>query len=92
MPSGAKKRRITTAGWDLRVEWIDGSSSWVPLSDVKESNPIEVAEYAVAHQLEKQPAFAWWVGTVLSKRARVIKQVHHRMVKKNVKALKQMVV
>ena len=36
LPSGIKKRIITTAGWDLKVEWEDGSSSWIPLKVLKE--------------------------------------------------------
>ena len=85
LPSGVRKRRITTIGWDMKVDWIDGTSSWVPLSDIKESNPIECAEYAVARNIHHEPAFAWWVPTVLNKRSRIVKQVHHRLVKKNIK-------
>jgi hypothetical protein len=48
----------TTKGWSLCVEWEDGSTSWVPLLDLKESNPIEVAEYAVARGIDREPAFA----------------------------------
>jgi hypothetical protein len=31
------------------------------LKDLKESNPVEVAEYAVANKIDDEPAFAWWV-------------------------------
>jgi hypothetical protein len=84
-PSGATKRRITTKGWQLQVTWKDGTASWVPLSDIKEANPIEVAEYAVSRELHKEPAFAWWVNHTLKQRTRLIKQVQHRMVKKSIK-------
>ena len=47
-PSGAKRRRKSTQGWSLKVLWNDGSKAWVPLAILKESNPIEVAEYAKA--------------------------------------------
>ena len=30
-----RKPRITTKGWRLRCLWKDGSSSWVPLKDLK---------------------------------------------------------
>ena len=53
--------RKTTKGWHLCVEWKDGTTSWERLADLKESNPIEVAEFAVAHGLQDQPAFIWWV-------------------------------
>jgi len=49
LKAGLRKRIVTTKGWRLNVEWVDGTSSWIPLSDLKESNPIEVAEYAIAH-------------------------------------------
>jgi hypothetical protein len=43
----------------------DGISSWIPLKDLKESNPVEAAEYAVANKIAGEPAFAWWICTVL---------------------------
>jgi hypothetical protein len=36
----------TTKGWHLCVEWKDGTTSWERLEDLKESNPVEAAEYA----------------------------------------------
>ena len=83
--SGAKKHVITTKGWKLKCDWQDGTSSWVSLSDLKESNPIELAKYAKANGLKKEPAFAWWVNYTLRKRDRIVKQVHHRQVKKALK-------
>ena len=67
-----KTRKQTTKGWQLLVAWKDGSSSWVKLKDVKDSNPIEVAEYAVANRIQDEPAFAWWVKQVLRRRNRII--------------------
>ena len=83
--SGASKRKITTKGWQIQVTWKDGTSSWVPLSDLKESSPIELAEYAVSRDIHQEPAFAWWVNHILRQRNRLIKQVKHRMVKKSLK-------
>ncbi len=64
--------RHTTKGWALCVRWIDDSTSWVPLKDLKISNPIEVAEYAIAHNISQEPAFSWWVPDVLKKQDRII--------------------
>ena len=61
---------------------MDGSTSWLTLKELKESNPIETAEYAVAMGIEKEPAFAWWVKHVLKKRDRIIKKVKARVAKK----------
>eukprot|EP00980_Cylindrotheca_fusiformis_P019797 scaffold6944_cov68-Cylindrotheca_fusiformis.AAC.1 len=43
--------------------------------DLKESNPVEVAEYAVANKIEEEPAFKWWVPYVLKKRNRILSKV-----------------
>jgi hypothetical protein len=47
-PSGQKRIRKTTVGWSLLVKWANGTESWIPLKDLKESNPIETAEFAKA--------------------------------------------
>jgi len=75
----------TTKGWFLQVLWKDGTSTWEPLRDMKEANPIEVAEYAVANQIGHHPAFAWWVPHVLKKRDRFIAMAKARKVKKDFK-------
>jgi hypothetical protein len=75
---GRKYPRKTTKGWKLCVEWKDGTTSWVPLSTLKESNPVEIAEYAVAHELSDEPAFSWWVPYTLKKRDAIISAVNKR--------------
>ena len=82
---GVRKRVITTKGWKIKIQWKNGTSSWVPLSDIKESHPIELAEYAVSRNIHEEPAFAWWVNHVLKKRDRIVKQVRHRMLKRTSK-------
>ena len=42
------------------------------MKDVKEANPIELAEYALAPKIDYEPAFAWWVPVVLKKREHII--------------------
>ena len=37
----------TTRGWKLEFEWKDGTLIWIPLQDIKSSNTVELAEYAV---------------------------------------------
>jgi hypothetical protein len=76
--AGTQQKRMTTKGWSLLVEWKDGGSSWIPLKDLKESNPIEVAEYAVANKLVSEPAFAWWVPVFMRRRDRNILKVKAR--------------
>ena len=71
-------RKLTTKGWDLCIQWKDGSTSWEPLASVKESNPVEVAEYAMINGIAIEPAFAWWVPYTLKRRARIVKAVNSR--------------
>jgi len=75
---GVRRPRRTTKGWKLLVSWSDGTSSWVPLKDLKESHPVQVAEYALANKILEEPAFAWWARHVLRKRDRIIKKVKSR--------------
>jgi hypothetical protein len=78
MIPGTNRRRRTTKGWQMLVEWKDGSSDWLPLADLKESYPVQVAEYAYNNKIASEPAFAWWVSHVLKKRDRIIKKVQQR--------------
>ncbi len=59
--NGKRVTKWTTAGWDLEVEWKDGSTTWLPLKELKESSTIEVADYANANRIDTKPAFNWWV-------------------------------
>ena len=75
---GVKRIRKTTKGWKLKVKWHDGTEQWIPLSVLKESNPVEVAEYATAAKIANQAAFAWWVPYTLRKRERIISAIKAR--------------
>jgi hypothetical protein len=83
--SGQSRAVITTKGWDLHVQWKDGSSDWIPLSQIKESNPIDVAEFAISRNIHKLPAFRWWVTKALRKRDRIIKKMKSRIRKPRMK-------
>jgi hypothetical protein len=74
-PSGNVKPKITTQGWQLLVLWKDKSMCWVKLRDLKASNPVELAEYAVANQIAEEPAFKWWVSNTLRKQNHIISKV-----------------
>ena len=73
--SGNRHKKRTTRGWHLCVEWNDGTTNWIPLKDLRESNPIELAEYAVANRIHEEPAFHWWVPFVIRKRNRIVSKV-----------------
>ena len=63
----------TTKGWRLCVLWKDGSTSWERLPDLKESYPLDVAEYAIENNISDEPAFNWWVHFVINRAQRIVK-------------------
>ena len=75
---GKRIPKTTTKGWKLLCQWKDGSSDWIDLKHVKDSNPIELAEYAVANRIQEEPAFKWWVSETLRVRNRIIAKVKNR--------------
>ena len=77
--SGTKRIRKSTVGWKLKVWWKDGSEQWVPLQLMKESYPVQVADYAVDHKIADQPAFAWWVPYTQIKRWVILSAVKARV-------------
>jgi hypothetical protein len=68
-----------TVGWKFLVEWANGSQQWVELKILKESNPVQVAEYAMACGIGEEPAFAWWVPYVLRKRDVIVSAVNSQV-------------
>lgn len=83
--NGKKYPKRTTKVWSLCVQWRDGSTSWMSLADLKESNSIQVAEYALANKLISEPAFVWWAPYVLKKRQRIIDKIKTRYFRKEQK-------
>ena len=73
--TGMRRRHETTIGWELLAQWKDGSTNWISLNDLKESYPVQTAEYAVVAKIAMEPAFAWWVPHTLKKRNRIISKV-----------------
>jgi hypothetical protein len=70
--TGTKRRRETTKGYEILVQWKDGSTTWVAMKDMKNSYPVQLAEYATQRRIAGEPAFAWWIKHVLEKRNRII--------------------
>ena len=59
--------------------WKDGSESWVPLKDMKESHPIEIADFSKSRGIYKKPAFSWWITYTLQKRDIIISAINTRI-------------
>ena len=69
------KRFWTLKGWEICLSWKDGTTSWHPLSEVKNSFPLLLAKYAVTNELNDQRAFAWWVPHTIKKEKRLVKAI-----------------
>ena len=76
--TGKPKLRQKNRGWDLQVEWKDGTTSWIPLEDLKESNPVQFYEYTITNKISEEPAFAWWVRHLIRRRDMILKKVKSR--------------
>ena len=70
--SGQRRLQKTMAGWKLLVKWRDQSESWVKLAELKESHPMETAEFAKSRGIDDKAAFIWWVPHTLRKRNAII--------------------
>ena len=73
--SGNLHRNKMTCGWKLLVEWKDSSVDWVPLKYLRQSNKVDLAEYAVENEISGEPAISWWVKETLQHRDRIISKV-----------------
>ena len=58
------------------MQWKNGSTLWERISNLKESYPIEDAEYANVQEITDEPAFAWWVPHVLKSRDHIVAAVN----------------
>ena len=80
-----KRPVINTKGWDVQVKCKDGSISWHPLSLVKRSNPVDLAEYVDNNGLSREPAFRWWFKRLLKRRSKIISKFKTRKRKNKMK-------
>ncbi len=78
---GTTRQRNSTKGWFICCKWKDGSTSWEKLSDLKESHPVQVAEFAIQMGIALELGFNWWVFCVLKKRDAIILLVKQCQVK-----------
>ena len=78
-PSGRKRKRKSTIGWKLLVQFGDKFQQWIPLKIIKETNPVDVAEFAVSRRIDDEPAFSYWVPYTLRKRDVIVASLSHRL-------------
>ena len=75
---GRRVPRKTTKGWHLCVQWQDGLTLWERVADLKELNPVGVAEFAKSRCIDHKPAFQWWIPYTLKKRNCILAAVNKR--------------
>ncbi|KAL7488248.1 hypothetical protein ACHAW6_013826 [Cyclotella cf. meneghiniana] len=80
-----RKNPDVAISWNNQVKIVnavlslkDSSTSWQKLADLKESHPLQFAEFALPAGIANEPAFNWWVSCVLKKRDPIISLVKHR--------------
>jgi hypothetical protein len=85
---GSKKfPRKTTAGWQFNVVFTVESirlTQWIPLKELKESHPVQVAEYVTAKGIAKEPTFSWWVPYTLKKLKAIVSAVKSRLIETHI--------
>ena len=69
------RQHYTTRGWQICVQWKDGSSNWVAMKDIKNPYPVELTEYAITTGIANLPAFSWWIPYMLKKRSRILSKL-----------------
>ena len=66
-------------GYSPEVLPRDSTESWIKLADMKESHPVEVAQYGMARGIDKEPALEWCVPNTLKKSQVIISALKLRI-------------
>ena len=61
------------------VSWKDGSEPWIHLKDLKESNPVELSEFANVLCIASRSTFVWWVHYTLKKHGIILLAMKSRL-------------
>jgi hypothetical protein len=73
----------TTKAWSICISWKDGTMTWHPLSEIKNSYPVQLVEHAKINQLDKEPAFKWWIKPTLHHQHVLMKSTRKRYLKRS---------
>ena len=57
--NGRRRLRKSIQGWNLKVLQKDGTTNFIPLKNIEKSNPIEVAEFEKARNIQNKLVFYW---------------------------------
>ena len=72
---GKLHRKRKNHVYKLLVEWKYGSVDLVSLKDLEQSNPVELAEYAVVNEIRDEPDLNWWVKETLRRQDKIMSKV-----------------
>ena len=81
--NGNRTPKSTTCGWQLCVKMKEYFTEWISLKGLKESIPVELAEYSVSNKIYHKPALSWWVLYTLRKLNRIISKLQKKYWWKN---------
>ena len=70
--NGRRYKKNMIDVWDLEVELKYSSTSWLPLSQLKKYNPLDVVCYALDNQIANEMVFNRWAQEVLKRSLRLI--------------------
>ena len=73
--NGDNRLRETTKGWEILIQWKDGSTTWDITKDVKKCYSLQLAKYSHQIRISQEPASAWWVPHLMKKRNQIISKV-----------------
>ena len=76
--SRMKRKKRTKWGWEICVQWKDGSTNWIALKGLKDSYSLDLENYAVTNKIQDELTFAWWVPYVLIKRKIIISKLRSK--------------
>ena len=48
---------------------------FITVKDLKDSYPVQLANYVVANGIQEKPTFSWWIPYTLKKRTAIISKV-----------------
>ena len=74
--NGNLHQNSTDNVWKLLVECKYGLVDWVTLKELKQSNPVQLAEYAMSNEISDEPKFSWWIKETLSCWDRIISKIN----------------
>ena len=72
----------TTFGWKLLGKLADDSKSWISLKDMKEANPVDIANFFNTCDTTNNTNFVWWVPYNLCKQDFILSKIKASIHKK----------